>query len=114
MANITHPAVAIGSGERFHQVPSGKIGAGDVADFPADDQLIQRAQNFIDRGESVEAVKMIDVDIVSAETTQAGFAGLDQVMARRAQIVWSGAHAKSSFRRNENLVTAIGDGFAEN
>src|ERR1700757_758626 len=35
MGDVAGPAVAFGDGERLHQVPAGKIGAGDVANFAA-------------------------------------------------------------------------------
>ena len=81
VANVAGPAVAIGDGERFHQVPAGKIGAGDVANFSALDQLIEAAESLFDGRERVESVEMVDVDVVGAEAAQAGFAGLNQMMA---------------------------------
>jgi hypothetical protein len=80
MPDIASPAVAIGDVERLHEVPAGKIGAGDVTHLAALGQIVERAQHFFDRRERVKSVKVIDIDIVSAEASQAGFASLNQVM----------------------------------
>ena len=45
-------------------MPSGKIGAGDVADFAALDERVQSLDGFFDRGLGVETVEMVNVDMV--------------------------------------------------
>ena len=41
VADVAGPAVALGNRERLHEVPAGKIGAGDVADFAALDEGVE-------------------------------------------------------------------------
>ena len=47
MADVTGPAVTLGNRERLHEMPAGKIGAGDVADFAAFDEGVERLAEFL-------------------------------------------------------------------
>jgi hypothetical protein len=94
-------------------MPAGKIGAGDVADFAALDERIEHLKSFFDGREGVKGVHVVDVDVVDAKAAKRVFAGLNQVIARRADIVGTVAHCESSFRGDENAVAFAGDGFAE-
>src|SRR5882672_8493651 len=95
-------------------MPAGKIRAGNIADLSGLNQAVERAQYFLDGGEGVESVKMVDVDVIGAQTAQTGFAGLDQVMSRRAQVIRPFPHPKCGFRGNQNLVAAPRNRFAQN
>ena len=64
MADVARPAVAFGDGERLHEMPAGEIGAGDVADLAAADERVESVEDFFDGGEGVEAVHVVDVDVV--------------------------------------------------
>src|SRR5580658_1291544 len=85
------PAVAVGDGERFHQVPAGKIGASDVTYLALAVKFVQRVLHFFDWRHGVEAVQVIDVDIVGTQAAQAGLERAAQMNARRAKIVRPGA-----------------------
>ena len=73
MGDIARLAVAVGDGERFHQVPAGKIGARDVTDLALADKVFERVLHLFDGRERVEAVEVVDVDVVGAEPPQAVF-----------------------------------------
>ena len=75
--------------------------------------MVERAQNFFDGSERVESVKMVDVDVIGAQASQAGFAGLKQMMARGPEIVRPFAHAKRGLGGNQDILAASCDGFAE-
>src|SRR5580658_974651 len=77
MSDVTRPSVAFGDGQRFHEVPAGKIGAADVTDFAAVNQIVQGAESFFDGSERVEAVHLVDVNVIGFQAAQAGFAGVD-------------------------------------
>ena len=81
VSDVAGPAVALGNGERLHEMPSGKIGAGDVADFAALDEGIECFESFFGWCERVESAHVIDVDVIDVEAAEAVFAGLNQVMA---------------------------------
>ena len=56
---------------------------------------------------------VVDVDVIDVEAAEAVFAGLDEMMARGAEIVGAVAHRESGFRGDEDAVALAGDGFAE-
>src|SRR5580704_4056292 len=113
MADVTGPAVTLGNRERLHEMPAGKIGAGDVADFAAFDERVERLQSFFNGSERVEGVHVVDVDVIDRESAEAGFAGLDEMLARGAEVVRAVAHRESGFGGDENAVAFAADGFAE-
>ena len=90
MRDIARPAVSIRHGQRLHQMPAGKVGAADVADLARPHQIVERAQRLFDRRDGVEAVQLIEVDVVGAEPAQAGLARRDQVVPRGADVVRPG------------------------
>ena len=76
--------------------------------------MIERAQNFFDRGERVESVKVVEIDVVGAQAAQAGLTGSKYVIPRRSQFIRSFPHAKRGLGRDENIVTASFYSLAEN
>ena len=76
--------------------------------------MVERAQHFLLRRQRVKTMQVIDVDVIGTQPPQAAFASLDQVMARRSQIVRPRSHAERRLRRDENLVPSPGDRLAEN
>ena len=82
MSDVARPSILVRDGQRLHQVPSGKVRARDVTDLPALYEIIQRIENFFDGSERVEAVQVIDVDVIGAQPLQARLTGRDQVIAR--------------------------------
>ena len=54
------------------------------------------------------------VDIVGAQPLEAGLAGCDQMMARRADVVRHRSHPEARLGRDQELVAAAGDRLAEN
>ncbi len=62
--------------------------------------------------ERVEAVHMIDVDMIRAQAAQAVLARGNKVVARRAQIIWTLTGAESRFGRNQQIVAFARDRLA--
>src|SRR5580658_5795963 len=94
-------------------MPTGEIRASDVADFAAFDESVESRKSFFDRSKRVEAVYVVDVDVIDAEAAEAVVAGLEKVMARGAEIVGAIAHGERGFRGDQNAIALAGDGFAE-
>src|SRR5580700_432013 len=94
-------------------MPTGEIRASDVADFAAFDESVESRKSFFDRSKRVEAVYVVDVDVIDAEAAEALVAGLEKVMARGAEIVGAVAHGERGFRGDEHAIALAGDGFAE-
>ena len=93
-------------------MPAGEIRAGDVADFAALDEAVESAEGLFDGRGRVEAVHVVDVDVIGAEATEAGFNGFEQVEAGGANVVDVGADSERGFGGDEELVAAALDGLA--
>ncbi len=95
-------------------MPAGKVGGADVADLAAAEQIVERAQGFFHRGQGVEAVHEVQIDVIGAEPFQAGLAGAYQVVARGALVIRPLAGGKGRLGGNQQLVAPALDGLAEN
>src|SRR5262249_56225858 len=114
MRDVLCPAVAPRRRERLHKMPAGEIGAGDITDLTAARQRVQRIESLLDRRKRVEAMHVIDVDVVDAETPQARVTGPEQVMTRRADVIRTFAESKGRFGRNQEFVALALYGLAQN
>ena len=56
--------------------PARKIGAADVANFAAFHENVEGAESFFDRSERVEAVHLVEINVIGFQAAEAGFAGL--------------------------------------
>src|SRR6202050_2325650 len=112
MSDVARPAVAFADVERFHEVPTGKIGAADIANLAALHEIVQRAQSFFDGSECIEPVHLIQVNVIGFQTAQAGFASGNQMMARGADFIGARPNFERRFRGDENFIAAPGDGLA--
>ena len=61
-------------------VPGGRLGQAEVADLPGRDELGHGADGLLDRDGLVDAVLVVEVDVVDAEPLQAGVAGGPDVL----------------------------------
>ena len=114
MADVASPAVALGDGERLHEVPAGEVGAGDVADFAFADHLVQRVEGFFDGGRGVEGVEVVDVDVVGVEALEGLLESGGEVVAGAADVVGALAGAEGGLGGDEDVFALeVGDGFAE-
>src|SRR5580692_10910772 len=113
MGDVAGPAVAVGGGQRLHQMPAGKIGAADVADFSTADQHVEGAEDFFDRSERVETVQLEQIDVIGFEAAQAAFHRVDQVKTRGAHVVRIVAGFEGGFGGDDDFVAAPGDRSAQ-
>ena len=109
MGHVARPAVAVGHGQRFHQMPARKVRAADVANLAGPDQSVQRVERFLDGRQRVEPVKLIQIDVVGSQPAQAGLERFQQVKPRRADIVWSRSGAKRPLGRQEHPIATAFD-----
>lgn len=114
VGDVPREAVLVGVGERFHEVPAGEVGAADVADFAGADEVIQDVHSFFDGRFGVEAVELIEVDVVGLQTFELSFDGFDEMEAAAADVVGALAEAEGGFGGDEDFVAAAFDGGAEN
>ena len=111
--DVAREAVLLRDGQRLHQVPAGEVRAADVADLAGAHQIVERAERFLDRRQRVEAVQLVEVDVVGAEAAQARLDRAGQVVARGADVVRSRPAAEGALGRDEHLVAPALDRLAE-
>ena len=114
VADVPRPAVALGDGERLHEVPAGEVGAGDVANLAFADHLVEGVEGLFDGRGGVEGVQVVDVDVVGVEALEGAFERGGEVVARAADVVRALAGAEGGLGGEEDvLALEVGDGFAE-
>ena len=113
VGDVAGQAVLLRDGQRLHQVPAREVRAADVADLAGPHQVVERAQHLLDRRHGVEAVELVEVDVVGAEPAQARLDRPDQVVARRADVVGAGAEAEGPLGGDDHLVAAALDRLAQ-
>ena len=74
--------------------------------YPAPRMIRTRSGDLVGRHERAGAVQQQHVDIVGAQTLEAGFAGALDMQRRQAALVRPFAHASVNFGRNHDFFTA--------
>src|SRR5204862_740779 len=87
--------------------------ATDVADLAGAHKVVEGAKRLLDRREGIEAMQLVEIEVVGAEAPQAGMDCLGEVMARRAKVVGAGTATEAALRRDENRLAPALDGLAE-
>src|SRR5262245_15577521 len=95
-------------------MPAGEIRTADVTNLARAHEIIERAERFFDRRERIEAVQLIQVDVVGSQTPQAVVDGVDQVIARRADVIQCRPGAKCALRRNQQAIAPTLDRLSKN
>ena len=75
--------------------------------------MVERAERLLDRRLGVEAVELVEIDVVRPEPPEAGVDGVEQMIPRRAEPVRVPA-AKRALRRDDDLVPPALDRRAKN
>ncbi|CAM5663911.1 hypothetical protein SVIOM74S_09899 [Streptomyces violarus] len=96
--------------------PGGVLGLGelpgvhrtrpDVTDLAGLDDVVQGLHRLLDRGMRVEAVDLVEVDVVGAEPGEALVELAEDGLAGQSAAVGPGAHPAVHLRREHDLVTA--------
>src|SRR5215217_277095 len=94
-------------------MPSGKVRAADVANLAASYEIVQSAQRLFDRRQSVEAVHLINVDVIGLEASQTRFARGNDVVPGIAEIIAPRPGAERCLRRNQHPIASALDGLAQ-
>ena len=82
--------------------------------MPLRNQGIERFESLLNRRQPVESVHVVDVDVIRVQTSQAGFACANDVVARRAHVVGTVPEPKGCLRRDQQIVALPCDGVAKN
>ena len=89
-------AAALRDAHRFGNLPGGPVRDPDIPDVPMPDEHVQRLQGLLDWRQRVEAVHLVQVDMVEAEPLQARLAGRDEMGPRRPDPVRAAAVAHAA------------------
>ena len=99
------PAISSGASQ--------KIRRADVADLAGSNEVIEGAEDLLDRREGVEPVELEEIDVVGAQSPKAGVNGADEMKPRRTDVVRIPAMTKTRLRGDEHAIAPAGDGSAE-
>ena len=80
-------------------MPARKIRRADVADLAGSHEVIEGAEDLLDRRERVEPVELEEIDVVGAQSPKAGVNGADEMKPRRTDVVRIPAMTKTAFVR---------------
>ena len=84
-------AEALGDAQGLHDLPGGPVGHADIADVAVLHEGVQGADGFLDGRRRVEAVHLVEVDVIELQALEAGLHRADEVQARVAAAVGAGA-----------------------
>jgi hypothetical protein len=85
-------AKPLGGGEHPGELPGVHRRCADVERLAGLDDVAERLQRLLDRRRRVEAVDLVEVDVVGAQSAQAVVDGMQDVLARQAALVGVVAH----------------------
>lgn len=77
VSHVAGETALVRNREGFHELPAGETRAADVAHLSAADEVIERPEGLLHRGERIEVVQLVQVDVVRAQAAQAALAGPD-------------------------------------
>ena len=97
-------AALVRNAERLHDLPGGEVRAADRADEAAAHTIVERAQRLFKRRDGVEAVDLIEVDMIEAESFQAGRDLVHDVSARQADGVRPRPHPAANLGRDDDVL----------
>lgn len=100
------PAVPLGGVLHLGELPGVHRTGPDVADLARLDQVVQRLHRLLDRGVRVEAVDLVEVDVVGAQAPQAVVDLGHHRLAGESGAVGPGAHPAVHLGREHDVVAA--------
>ena len=103
--------VALPQGEG--QAPRLEVGAADVPHLPLVDEVVQRAQRFVDRGARVGRVHLVEIDVVGLQAPQTRLDRGEDVLAGQSAVVGPGAHRAPTFGRQHDVIASAFQPFAD-
>src|SRR5271170_1886831 len=116
--NRLKPRVAalVRDAERLHDLPSGEVGAANRPHEATRHAVVERPQRLFERGDGIEAVDLVEVDMVEPEPLQARADLIHDMAARQADRVRPRPHPATHFRRDDHVLALdaeVAQGLAE-
>ena len=103
-ADEARQAVRVGGGEHLGELPGEHAGGADVERLARAHDVVQRAQRLFDRRVVIEAVDLVEIDVIGAEPAQAVVDGVQDVLARQAALVRVVAHRVEDLGGDDDAV----------
>src|SRR5262245_44373291 len=107
------PAMSALHADCLRGEPGRPIRKADVAYLAVAHQILERFDRLLDRGQHVDLVHQVDIDVVGAKTREASVHGCENVPARETRLDNGRTHAISDFGRDHHLLAASADRLAE-
>jgi len=98
------PVVQRTNAEHMSHLPGVMVADANVSDFALLDESIKRGQSFLYGRVDVRVVKLVEVNIVSLQTTQTVFHGIHQVHPRAAHAIGAVVHPVKKLCSNNDLL----------
>jgi len=89
--------------EGFHDLPSGQIGAADITHQALAHELVECLKGLFDRRDRIEAMDLVKIDVIRAQSVQTGVYRVEDVAAREPDGVGSLPGPAPYLRRNDEL-----------
>src|SRR5674476_1536941 len=100
------PAAEVGRVLHRGELPRVHAGGADVAHLPGLDHVVERFHRLFDRRLGVEAVDLVEVDVVGAQPGQRGVDLLHHRAARQALTAGPVGHLPEQLRRQDDVLAA--------
>ena len=98
--------VVLGDAEGAGELPGMHGGRADVADLARLDDVVQCFERFLNRRVIVPAMDLVEVDVIGAESLQAGVDLSHDRLARQAGAIRAGAHPAIDLGGDHDLLAA--------
>src|SRR5690606_34985504 len=95
-----------------HQCPAGVIAGADVAYFAGADQIFKCPGNFVGRCDKVLVMDLVEVDVIRAQATQAGLAGIDDMVATGSLVIDPRTCATEKLGGYQHLLSPLSQSLA--
>ena len=86
-AIVAGQAVPGADADRERELPGGIIRAAEIADFALPDAVIERAQRLFERRLRIEAVRLIEIDVIGLQPAETIIDGLDDMPPGQSLVV---------------------------
>ena len=102
----SRPATRLCDVQHLRKLPAVHARGADVERLAGLHDVVQRFERLLDRRLRVEAMDLVEVDIVGREAAKRGLDRQHDVLAREAAIVRPGTHRKKDLRGDHDVVAA--------
>ena len=100
----TRPAVRLGGVKHLRELPREHRGSAEVTCFAGAHDRVQRFERFLDRRLRVEAMDLIEIDVIDIEPAQAVIDRVHDMLARKSALIRIVSEWIKNFRGDHEFV----------